>query len=253
MIRIARPPAAPAALQAGVPLVEAMHQAVHDRPNVAGTRAEAFTFDSGIYGHETVKTALKAMQHQKCAFCEGKFAAFCYGDVEHYRPKAYSQQRRRGPTIRPGYYWLAYEWTNLLVSCEPCNRKRKGNVFPLRNPAQRARTPAEVATEEPLIIDPSGPTDPQDHIRFNANVPEAVTRAGEVTVDLLALDRVDLNGDRAEHLSRVEMLAKVVEVGMRPGAAEDVAALAAEAAAELDALCEPAAEFSAMTRDFLGR
>ncbi len=253
MIAITRPAAAPPALAAGNALVAVMHAAVAARPGIAGTAREKFGFDNGVYGHESVKQALKTMQHEKCAFCEGKFAAFCYGDVEHYRPKAYSQQRRGGPTFRPGYYWLAYEWTNLLVSCEPCNRKRKGNVFPLRNPSQRARTPASIAAEDPLLLDPSAAKDPRAHIRFIANVPDGRSPEGTASIDLFALDRVELNGLRAEHLARVDMLRKVVRLGLAPGAAADVQALATEADAMLDKMCASEAQFSAMTRDFLGR
>lgn len=252
MIRIERPLAGPAALDAGIPLVEAMHLAIAERPGIAGTAAEAFKFDNRIYGAPTVKNALKAMQFEKCAYCEGKFAAFCYGDVEHYRPKGYSQQKRGGPATRPGYYWLAYAWENLSCSCEPCNRKRKLNVFPLEDPGKRATGPIGIAEERPLLLDPTG-EDPRPHVRFRANVAEKASARGQASIDLFALDRVELNGARAEHLSRVRMLEKVVALGARPAADGDVKALAQEAAAELDALCEPAAQFSAMTRDFLGR
>ena len=253
MIRIVRPAQTPAALEAGAALVTAMHNAVALRPGVAGTRAELFTFANTIYSERTVKQALKDMQHEKCSFCEGKFAAFCYGDVEHYRPKAYSQQRRGGATTRPGYYWLAYTWSNLTVSCEPCNRKRKGNVFPLRDQARRATTSSGIAGEDPLLLDPTGAKDPRAHIRFKANVPDWLTDVGRCSIDLLALDRIELSGARAEHLSRVRMLDKVTKLGGKPDAPQDVRDLADEAAAELDTLCNGAAQFSAMTCDFLDR
>jgi hypothetical protein len=33
-----------------------------------------FEFDGGIYGHRSVKDALREAQHGKCAFCESKIA-----------------------------------------------------------------------------------------------------------------------------------------------------------------------------------
>ncbi len=78
------------------------------------------------------------MQHDKCAFCESKVSAIAYGDVEHFRPKAGYQQSHDDDLQRPGYYWLAYEWSNLFFSCSICNQQGKRNVFPLANPRRRA-------------------------------------------------------------------------------------------------------------------
>lgn len=249
MIRIARTIAAPGVLAQGEASVQEMHEARQAEPGVAGTKAMPFKFDDKIYGHQDVKDALKALQHEKCAYCEGDFLAFCYGDIEHYRPKAYSQQRPGGATIRPGYYWLAYAWDNLLLSCELCNRARKRNVFPVREPAKRADTPERIAQEEPLILDPSGPDDPRDHIRFVGNVPQAITDAGEQTIALLGLDRPKLNGLRLGQLGYAKALRTIVRSAARPGADAELIADAVEAEAELLILQAEHSPFSAMVRD----
>src|SRR5690606_11272092 len=49
----------------------------------------------------------------KCAYCERLEKA----DIEHYRPK-----KSVLGEAHDGYYWLCYEWTNLLPSCVKCNR-----------------------------------------------------------------------------------------------------------------------------------
>ena len=67
------------------------------------------------YKHQDVKDALKLLYHGKCAYCETYDPS---PHVEHYRPK------------RGGYYWLAYSWDNLIISCSQCNTK-KGNQFPI--------------------------------------------------------------------------------------------------------------------------
>lgn len=67
------------------------------------------------YKTDDIKTALNGIYHGKCAFCETKSESM---HVEHFRPK------------RGGYYWLAYSWDNLLLSCPTCNTN-KGDEFPL--------------------------------------------------------------------------------------------------------------------------
>lgn len=249
MIRIARTASAPAILANGVSLVQAMNKAKKANPATAGTKTKPFEFDSSIYGHQDVKNTLKALQHEKCAYCEGKFLAFCYGDIEHYRPKAYSQQRPGGRTIRPGYYWLAYDWNNLLLSCELCNRARKRNVFPLRDPTKRADTPRKVAHEKPLILDPAGKDDPHDHIRFVGNVPGAITDVGEHTITLLGLDRSELNGLRLTHLGHVKALYTIVRLADKLGADAELVAEGVKAKAQLQGFVSDHSEFSAMIRD----
>lgn len=230
-----------------------MHQAVQERPGVAGTKDELFSFDDSIYGAAQVKIALIAMQHGKCAYCEGDFLAFSYGDTEHQRPKAFSQQAAGAPIIRPGYYWLAYDWLNLVLSCERCNRSRKRNLFPLRNPGARATAPAGVAAEQPLLLDPTGEDDPRDHIRFERNVPIGRTDIGEMTIRCLNLDRIELNGARLRHLRLVIALDQLARAGLRPGADADSQADGVAAAVELDRMGLESEPFSAMVLDFLGR
>jgi hypothetical protein len=85
-----------------------------------------FSFDQDIYGHPTVKEALRQAQHGKCCFCERKEEI---GDVEHFRPKAGYQQKVGSKVFKPGYYWLAYDWDNLFYSCPKCNRATRKTCF----------------------------------------------------------------------------------------------------------------------------
>ncbi len=76
-----------------------------------------------------IKAELKALYHNKCAFCEiiltdRKKAANEF-TVEHFRYKAH-------------YYWLGNEWTNLFPLCFACNNA-KGNNFPTSG--QKITTP----------------------------------------------------------------------------------------------------------------
>jgi uncharacterized protein (TIGR02646 family) len=72
-----------------------------------------FEFKASVYGAKSVKKTLLTAQHGKCAFCESKFEHVAFGDVEHFRPKGGWIQTDGDQLTRPGYYWLAYEWSNL--------------------------------------------------------------------------------------------------------------------------------------------
>jgi uncharacterized protein (TIGR02646 family) len=62
----------------------------------------------------------------KCAYCESH-SETC---IEHYRPKGRVLRSKHG-----GYFWLCYEWSNLLPACHNCNEliKGKGIQFPVKN------------------------------------------------------------------------------------------------------------------------
>lgn len=83
----------------------------------------------------------------------------------------------------PGYYWLAYRWQNLLLSCHDCNCTYKRTLFPLADPIERARSHHDDLTrEQPLFIDPAM-QDPRDHIRFDDDLPTGITAQGVTTIE----------------------------------------------------------------------
>jgi uncharacterized protein (TIGR02646 family) len=69
---------------------------------------------------------LYAMQGRVCAYC-GADVEESGIDVEHFRPKG----RIDGDPTPGGYWWLAYEFTNYLLSCTICNQKNKRTAFPI--------------------------------------------------------------------------------------------------------------------------
>jgi hypothetical protein len=170
------------------------------------------------------------------------------GDVEHYRPKAGFSQGKRGRIEGPGYYWLAYEWSNLLLCCAICNQRFKRSLFPLADPTKRARSHRhDVRLEEPLFIDPAT-QDPEEHISFRQEIPFPVggSRAGKATIEALGLDREILNERRRDRLAQLRILAKLVE--MEPSASAELVQLIDEAKTLLDESITHAAEFAGMGR-----
>jgi len=67
-------------------------------------------------------------------YCETDTSAGASFRVDHFRPKKHIKELPEDKHY--GYYWLAYEWTNLLQSCEACNGK-KSNHFPLSDEKTR--------------------------------------------------------------------------------------------------------------------
>jgi uncharacterized protein (TIGR02646 family) len=79
-----------------------------------------------------VEDQLSLSYNNKCAYCE----RICKADIEHYRPKKAVDEDNK----HDGYYWLCYEWTNLIPACITCNRDgAKHNKFPILG--RRVRTP----------------------------------------------------------------------------------------------------------------
>ena len=73
-----------------------------------------------------IRYRLRVLFYNKCAYCE---CIEYKPDVEHYRPKG----RVDGSDGNDfGYYWLCYEWTNLIPACSECNRPPgKHDKFPV--------------------------------------------------------------------------------------------------------------------------
>lgn len=108
-----------------------------------------------------VRDAFAAYSHDKCWYVECKNLG-TDDDIDHFRPKAGVKE----DPDHPGYYWLAFDWTNLRLSCHRANRPRtnpetgatggKAGHFPLVDPATRARAPGDdLSREEPALLDPT--------------------------------------------------------------------------------------------------
>lgn len=241
----------PAKLGEGAALVTSYNADFLARQAEYEDGSAGFDIRKEIYGHRSVKEVLRTAQRKKCCFCEGIFEANAAADVEHYRPKRYSQQAVKRSKIYPGYYWLAYNWDNLFYCCQVCNRSHKKNIFPLRNPNARARNHLnDVTAEEPLLLNPSGPANPRDHIKFRQDIAVGVTEAGDTTIKVVGLNRVDLSEDRLGTLQRLLLLQDIVET-LDGSADPGDQRLTTRAREELDRAKLPEAKYSAMASDLI--
>jgi uncharacterized protein (TIGR02646 family) len=212
-----------------------------------------FDFDNKIYGHEDVKNLLRTVQDGKCCFCEAKIAHISYGDVEHYRPKAGWIQKDE-KLNRPGYYWLAYDWDNLFLSCEICNQRHKKNYFPISDNTKRAISHAHLVNDEsPIFIKPDT-EDPEKYIEFKEEIPFPVdgNSRGAQTIEKLGLDRESLNERRREKLGLIRILYDLAKnipattTDIRQKAVNEIRKISSEFTADY-------AEYASMFRAFFKR
>lgn len=192
------------------------------------------------YSLPVVKEALTSVFGRKCCFCEGDLLGAQPGDVEHYRPKGkiFVVDEASGLVMKKrGYFWLASEWSNLLISCADCNRPRtqkdhdaqqrvigKGNYFPLEDEADRAETPAGLTAERPLLLNPCQ-DDPAEHLEFTVEggIKPRVTQGapsvrGTATIHYCGLARYELLQARAKHRRRVMAAVRHVLAALEKGA-----------------------------------
>ncbi len=173
------------------------------------------SFNGAIYADPTVKDQLKADQHNKCAFCD-RFRNGDFGDVEHYRPKgAYTDTN--GQIHTPAYYWLAYEWSNLMLSCSECNRSHKKTRFPLQDEATRNIASRDITNEQPLLINPYI-DDPAKHLTFARHIAKPTVHEssedpkGRCTIETLGLNtRKDLVEQRRNRWEEYNGIVNVIK------------------------------------------
>jgi uncharacterized protein (TIGR02646 family) len=151
-------------------------------------------FDRKIYGATDVKTRLETVFNHKCAYCECNIRLGAHYDAEHFRAKKQ-------------YYWLGYEWTNLLLACQKCNRDYKGTQFPIvdernrriqppfdkTNRFQKAACHIESLEDEGRLLLHPALDDPKIHLRFlkNGSI-VGLTDKGVKSIEVYGLDRDEL-------------------------------------------------------------
>lgn len=249
MIRVNKPTTIPVKLATDGKNKRRSHSQSYTRNHaVYNSGSKKFSFDSNIYAHSSVKQALINAQHSKCCFCERLIGKD--GDVEHFRPKQAYKQIIGQPLQRPGYYWLAYEWDNLYLSCPSCNQRHKQNLFPLAEPAKRATNHHQsINDEQPLFIDP-GKDDPERLIGFRSSVSFAIhgSPRGQATIDNLKLNERSLPEARLQRLKLLKRLSEIIQLANRQPANAALNSEALKARMALDEAVLDTAEFAAAAR-----
>ena len=165
----------------------------------------------------------------KCAYCETRVRAGYPGEIEHFRPKSdvttYGRRgnrdgdgppkRKKTKTVRPGYWWLAYDWQNWLFSCNRCNHW-KANQFPTQPETNKLR-PGMERQLKPLLLNPME-DDPDGHFEYDRNGKiRGLTEQGGESVTVYALDRKYLVLERKRVAVRIACLADDLAVANQAG------------------------------------
>lgn len=207
-----------------------------------------FKFKDEIW-RELKEWLKKHVFYNKCAYCEAELLTE-FGDAEHFRPKGNvivrdaKSKAASQPKVRlragmrsavehdlphPGYFWLAYNWRNLVPACEKCNTGAgKVDQFPAGchevmvplSPAERAQLKGDAiespkwkgyfylspedmdAREKPLLLNPlnaEGEWAPTEHICFGIKgIVAAVEESpvGTETIRIFQLEREELRKAR---------------------------------------------------------
>lgn len=179
------------------------------------TGKQKFEFKGSIYRHSSVKKTLKIAQHSKCCYCESHIKN--YSTIDHFRPKTSVRNTKQSERKYPGYYWLAYEWDNLYLSCASCN-SHKNDIFPLSNPQDCATShKSKLSQETPSLVDP-GNENPQDFITFEGAIAigiDSSTERGKTTIDVIQLNRSELIEKRLKRLQILKTLIKCVDTAKK--------------------------------------
>ena len=194
---------------------------------------------SDLYkGQQDVYKSHNGAFHGKCAYCEANIAADQPGDIEHFRPKGGLTDADNHPVkvegsdggerVHPGYYWLAYEWQNLLPACADCNRpSRRKSVdgrllgkwdrFPI-NGTYAATPDDDLVQEDPLLINPVF-ENPADHLEIDETglfTPLNDSDRGRMCISIFGLnDRGGLVEERKRTFNRVSKTISLARISHR--------------------------------------
>ena len=194
-----------------------------------------YDFDSSIW--RAALDVLPEASYGKCAYCESQSGSTGPADIDHYRPKHRAEGLRKGEIDPDHYWWLAYSWDNLVFCCQDCSRNKRTR-FPVIGKRLEPGDPP--GAEQPLLLDPYGTDDPSEHLWFEEDGSvRPISDRGDVTIEVLALNRPNLVERRREAAERTQ---SVLAAAPEPAPVNTRAAL-----------IDPHVEYVALRRQLLER
>lgn len=178
-----------------------------------------------------LKDEMYELSDYKCWFCESNIDR-SDNAVDHFRPKN-SVADTNNP--HSGYRWLAFEKSNLRLSCTYCNSRRidavygtaggKADKFPLLDEATRVYTNGSTALEKPLLLDPCEIDDcellgcKQENGNPCAASDDLINkRRADVSIEIYHLDREATC--KLRHANATGLIADIIEAKRRFEVAE---------------------------------
>lgn len=217
---------------------------------------------AGIW--KDLKPELEKLSNKKCWYCEARQIRSDM-HVDHFRPKAEVEG-----VDHPGYWWLAFDFTNYRLSCTFCNSPRKdpirvctegkGSQFPLRDEVRRCKvagTPTD--DEQPLLLDPVVRSDPgllmfqddgQAIARYSCSEAPWPYERAEKSISVYNLNHNDLREERRRLYERCNRLVAEADDAWQGYSLGLIAGQSRfeRAVEDIMALVDRKAEFAATTR-----
>jgi len=150
------------------------------------------------FEHDVVQTAevvqaLVTLGRGLCAYCESLTPTPL---VDHFRPTEEAASLDGRTVARDHYWWLAYEWENLLPTCPKC-MSHKGNRFPVKGPRATPAPGRGLPTaEHALFLDPCR-DQPEQSLAYEDGRVVPLDERGATTIEGIALNRTELVANRA--------------------------------------------------------
>jgi hypothetical protein len=160
--------------------------------------------------------------HHRCGYCVGDGTQH-YDHSDHWRPKGAvtSLEAPRRAVLddqgnpHPGYWWLVYDWRNIVPACARCNSAAKGSVFPIAASGTYVFEAIDGdvdltqldAKEQPLLLHPLR-DHPEDHLtytRYGKIREKAGSARGKATIDICRLDRGELVKERRKVAKKIKV------------------------------------------------
>ena len=221
MISLTRPHTAPDVLQARSTVRRRAESKIR-KMIAAGEVPQSKDFEA-LWTKSAVREKLVEMHNGRCCYCERIRDKSRESDIEHFRPK--TEVSDKTPP-KPGYWWLAYDWKNLLFSCKTCNEQYKKTQFPICG--TRARNlDDDLEGEAASLLNPAS-DNPEQVIGFDHSVvPGEVwlygvgeeSERGSTTVTVCGLNRPRLLKERGDARRELVQIARTMIVALEnPGA-----------------------------------
>lgn len=160
-----------------------------------------------IWEGAEVRNALMQLFHRKCAYCESLVET---PHVQHFRPKRGAMDLQ-GERSDLHYYWLVYEWSNLLLTCLVCNLFKAAR-FPVAGKRASINAPvAALQEEEPLLLDPCLDNPEEYLVYLETGHVASERKRGQVTIEVLGLNRSYLVEGRRLAMQEVKATTLAIE------------------------------------------
>jgi len=202
-----------------------------------------------------VRKKLRDLYYQKCAYCESKEHK---PEVEHYRPKKNVAE----DNSHPGYYWLCYEWSNLLPSCHNCNTENgKRTQFPIEGKRislpsfdennkldmEKCKAYNSLLIDEQALLFHPEIDHPEKFFRFNKKGKiEGIGNRAIKTVEICDLNRDNLLYNRKKVVDEIvrNIVLSFYHIVIHPADKKGFKTHLKDIFTSLDKACQPQHEFS---------